>query len=306
MANVEHSKLMAQLKQKTKGAWTRARKVEPKARGAGGFPPNLKNLVAKVTEYKFAKTTMKDGKGGDPYFSLSAIVVEPAEYAGRRAAFNWFLNESQYQTLEESLENFANDLALMQGGTTNYQDGPPDDVADAPAFLQELIDNEAHIIFNSGGPRKNGNAPNLFIQGLAEGYTNGEQSADEPDSENPEEGTEEETGDGEGEAAEADEEESADDEGAEETAEEGTSDEWQPVVGDAYSVAIGKDKPANCEVASDQLRDDGKLKVKMTDGPNTGKSYFVSPENLQEYIEPKKAPAKKPEKKTAKKTSKKK
>lgn len=297
-ANVEQSKLMAQLKAKAKGSWKRARQVEPKARGQGSFPPNLKNMVAKASAYKFDKTKPGEkGKGGgDPYFSFTGIVVEPPEYAGRRAAFNWFLNESEWATLEENLETLANDIALLTGSE------PPEDVGDIPALFQEVIDNEVHFIFHSGGERKGGKAPNLFIDGIAEGYepaegTNDQESTDEPDSNDTEEGETEEVGDdADGDSAEAVEDADA----------EAEADEVPPLeVGDGFAAVIGKDDPHNCTIVT--VADDGKHTVEMVDGPNKGKKFKVQESKLLEWIEKPKKPAAKPAtKKPAGKTGKKK
>jgi hypothetical protein len=304
--NVEQSKLMAQLKAKSAGAWKRARQVEPKARGQGGFPPNIKNMIGKITAYKFDKTQAQNGKGGDPYFSLSATVIEPPEYAGRRAAFNWFLNESEWATLEQNLEQFANDLGLIAAGTTNYQDGLPADVADAPAFLQELVDNEVYIIFHSGGPRKNDKAPNLFIDGIAEGYTEGYEggAGGEAGDEQPD-GTEE-ADSGEGEAEEVGDAEEGEVEEAVESADEEAEADEVPVweVGDQFSVGLGKAAPANCEIT--KVLDDDKYTVTMLAGPSKGKKFNVKGESLQTYIEEKPAKKPAPSKKPAGKTGKKK
>lgn len=270
-ANVEQSKIMAQLKAKAKGGWARARKVEPKARGAGGFPPGLKNAVAKVVGYKFDKTALKtDAKGvstgGDPYFMLNVVGVEPDEVAGKRAGLSWFLNESQYSTFEENLEALANDLALMGKAL-------PDDIGDVPAVMQELVDEETHILVNTSTPKTAGKLPNLFVQGLAEGYQPAGQNGAAPDASAPDN------------VEAADEAEPADAEPADDAP-------FVPEIGDQYSVPLGKAAAANCEVTGEP-REDGKVKVKMIGGPNEGKSFFVDPNTFESYIdEPEPEPAK--------------
>lgn len=253
MANVEQSKIMAGLKKRAAGAFKQARKEPPKPRGQGGFPPNLKNLVSKATEYKLDKTkTKEDGSGGDPYFSLTTIVVDPPEYKGRRAVFSWFLNENQYATFDDNVAQLVNDLSLV------LADDAPADIDEVPAAFQSMIDNGMHILFNTGGPRTNGRAPNLYIQGPAEGFGDGESNED---SEDAGEDQEEEEG--------ASEEES-DEDGAEAG---GDEEEWVPAADDEYSVKLkGQRKAYNCKVtAVDESK--STVKVKMLDGPSKGKIF---------------------------------
>lgn len=158
MSNVEKSKVMNKLKATAKGAWKRARGIEAKARGGGGFPPNLKGLVAVCQNYKF--TTTNNAKK-DPYFTLTCIVKDPDEYVGRRATFMWFINESEYATVEDNLNQLSNDLQLL--GLEM-----PEDIEEVVGLFAELCEKGVHLTFNTGQPRKNDRPPNLFIQGLAE------------------------------------------------------------------------------------------------------------------------------------------
>ena len=158
MSNVAKSQVMNKLKAVAKGAWKRARGVEAKARGGGGgFPPNLKGLVAVCQNYKF---TVTNTPKKDPYFSLTCIVKDPEEYIGRRATFMWFINESEYATVEDNLNILANDLQLLGLDM-------PEDIEDIVPLFADLCERGVHLVFDTGGPRKNDRRPNLFIQGLA-------------------------------------------------------------------------------------------------------------------------------------------
>lgn len=223
-AQKSESQIMNKLKMKSKGAWKRARKVEPKARGQGGFPPKLEGIVAVPKEFKLAETTK-----GDPFFSLTSIVVSPEEFKGRRATVSWFINDSQYATVEQNLEQMSNDLQLI------YHGEMPGDESGLLTVLKEICDAGEPIVLNSGGPRKNGGNPNLYIQGLADveaGEATAEGEAGEGD-----EGTE-----GEGET-EGDEDEGGGDgtDGEEEGTEEEGGD-WVPAVDDKYRYAPPKEK----------------------------------------------------------------
>lgn len=153
------SQLLNKLKTRSKGAWAKARHVEAKARGGGGFPPSMKGLVCRLRSYKLAETTK-----GDPYFSLTGIVVEPPEFEGRRATFSWFINESEYASVEDNLNQLSNDMQLI------YGDELPEDMKGILEVMKELCERGVAIVFNTGRERKGGKAPNLFIQGLADGY----------------------------------------------------------------------------------------------------------------------------------------
>lgn len=284
-ANVEQSKIMAQLKAKAKGGWARARKVEPKARGAGGFPPGLKNAVAKVVGYKFDKTALKtDAKGvstgGDPFFMLNVVGVEPDEVSGKRASVSWFLNESQYSTFEENQEALANDLMLLGFSPDDKNRYLPDDIGDIPQCMQQLVDEECHILVNTSVPKTAGKLPNLYVQGLAEGYqpaaNNGAPAAEAV----------------EGEAGEV----------VEEVVEEAGGDvPFVPEIGDQYSVPLGKAEAANCEVTGEPREKDGFVMVKMLAGPSEGKSFWVDPNKFESYIdEPEPVPEPEPVKPTRK------
>ncbi len=160
MSNTQKSQILNKLKTVAKGAWGRARKVDAKPRGGGGFPPNLKNVVAACQSYKMATTNTA---AKDPYFMLTAIVKDPAELEGRRASFMWFINESEWATVEDNLNQLSNDLQVLG-------EEMPEDIADVVDVLASLCERGVHLMFNTGSPKQSGKSPSLFIQGLAEDW----------------------------------------------------------------------------------------------------------------------------------------
>lgn len=178
MPQVTKAQILNKMKSTSKGAWKRARNVDAKPRSGGGFPPNLKNVVARCQSWK-----MDVASNDNPYFALTAIVVEPQEYENRRATFMWFIGDSEYATAEDSLNNLSSDLQLI------YTDGDmPEDIDGIPDVLKELCDAGRHLLFNTGGPRKGGKSPNLFIQGPAEGFEDDPDANAAYDAANPERG----------------------------------------------------------------------------------------------------------------------
>lgn len=158
MSNTQKSQILNKLKTVAKGAWNRARKVDAKPRGGGGFPPNLKNIVAACQSYKMATTNTASK---DPYFMLTAIVKDPEELVGRRASFMWFINDSEWATVEENLNQMSSDLQMLG-------EEMPEDIGNVVDVLASLCERGVHLMFNTGGPKKSGKSPSLFIQGLAE------------------------------------------------------------------------------------------------------------------------------------------
>jgi len=229
MSNVSQSKVMSKLKAKAKGAWNRARKVEAKGRGGGGFPPNLKNLVAVCQSYAFKET-----QKGDPFIQLNGVVKDPEELQGRKAVFMWFINESEWATIEDNLNQLSNDLQLL--GLEM-----PEDLADLPPLLADICERGVHFLFNTGGqPKNTSKTPRLYIQGLAEDWE------DNPEPTNEDDNAAEGDGDNDAEAEGTE----AADEGSEEATD--ASDEqaeaeepWTPAKGDEYNYTPPKEKKAH-------------------------------------------------------------
>lgn len=164
------SQLLNKLKTKARGAWSKSREVEPKARGQGGFPPNLKGLVAVVKHWKFSET-----KNHDPMIQITGIVQDPEEYVGRRATMMYFINDSEYATVQDNLDNFANDVKLLIRPDEEVPGAPgpgelPDSIEDILDVLQYLCEIGRHFEFNTGQARKEGRSPNLFIQGIPDNW----------------------------------------------------------------------------------------------------------------------------------------
>lgn len=155
------SQIINELKRKSKGGWSeRSKNVDPRPRGGGGLPPGLKNCVGCCKSYKLDKAS-----NGNPFFMLTMIVKDPEELEGRRASVSWFMADSEYQTYEECEAALANDIALMCPDTEM-----PDDFDGILDVFKDLCERGVHLLFNTGRERKGGKAPNLFIQGLAEGW----------------------------------------------------------------------------------------------------------------------------------------
>lgn len=229
MSNTERSQIINKLKTASKGAWKRARGVEAKARGGGGLPPNLKNVVAACQTYRMATT---NNASKDPYFMLTCIIKDPEELVGKRATFMWFINESEWATVEDNLNQLSNDLQLLDLEM-------PEDIGEVVDLFADLCERGVHILFNTGGPKKSGKPPSLFIQGLAEDWPDepqegaGEaQGKDKP--KGGKAGNKNQKGKPAAEEAEETEEEVTEE--AEETTEEAGGDEpWLPQVDDEYS-----------------------------------------------------------------------
>jgi len=228
MSNVSQSKVMSKLKAKAKGAWNRARKVEAKGRGGGGFPPNLKNLVAVCQSYAFKET-----KQGDPFIQLNGVVKDPEELQGRKAVFMWFINESDWATIEDNLNQLSNDLQLL--GLEM-----PEDLADLPPLLADICERGVHFLFNTGGqPKNTSKTPRLYIQGLAEDWEDNPEPTDDPnaqdDTQSDEDGQNADSGEGD---AEGDGTDDAGDQAADDAP-------WEPAKGDEYNYTPPKEKKAH-------------------------------------------------------------
>lgn len=186
---VNRSKIMADIKNRGKGTFQRVKKTEAKA-GGQGLPPGIKDGIAKISSWKVDKTKMKkDDKGrvtgGDPYFTITAICVEPTEFDGvkcdgKRATFMYFLNETEYNTFEENYEKFCNDLQLMGIDTHKMKD---DD--EIPAALDKHCKGDNYIFFNTTARRNKPGEVNYYVQGVCDSYSGDtpETEGDEPEAE---------------------------------------------------------------------------------------------------------------------------
>lgn len=236
------SQILNKLKTRAKGGWKKARTVEAKARGGGGLPPGLQGIVCRLAEYKLAET-----QKGDPYFSLTGIIVDSGDLGldNRRVTFQWFINDSQYATVQDNLNQLSNDIQLI------YPEEMPESEAGILEVMKELCENGVHILFNTNRPKDSAKMPRATIQGLAEGYednpASGEKDGDADDS--TDEGSEagdEATGDEEsedsteagaedGDQTDADETgDGGDDDGGE--AGEAENEPWEPATEDQYSL----------------------------------------------------------------------
>ena len=161
MSNTQKSQILNKLKTVSKGAWKRSRAIDAKARGGGGLPPNLKGVVAACQTYRMAQT---NNAAKDPYFMLTCIIKDPEELEGRKVTFMWFINDSEYATVEDNLNLLSNDLQLLG-------EEMPEDVGEVVDCLARLCEKGVHLIFNTGGQPKNASrTPKPYIQGLAEDW----------------------------------------------------------------------------------------------------------------------------------------
>lgn len=161
MSNTQKSQIINKLKTVSKGAWKRSRAIDAKARGGGGLPPNLKGVVAACQTYRMAQTNTP---AKDPYFMLTCIIKDPEELVGRKVTFMWFINDSEYATVEDNLNLLSNDLQLLGMDM-------PEDIGDVVDVLADLCERGVHLIFNTGAQPKNANrTPKPYIQGLAEDW----------------------------------------------------------------------------------------------------------------------------------------
>lgn len=213
MAKVNKSQLLAKMKKRAKGAWSRARSTEAKARGST-LPGGITRGVAQFTSYKFDAD-----KKGNPYFMLTGIVKEPAEFAGCRATVFHGIRETQTKTVEDKLDALSADIQLLGGETEGT------DIDDLPGILDGLVKEKPHFYYNTWQPE--GQQTMVFIQGLADDW---EPEDDEDAEEEPEEEDDEEEGEEGEEDPEAEEEEpeEEDDEPAEDEEPEEEDDEEEP------------------------------------------------------------------------------
>ncbi len=98
---------LAKLKQNAKGSWSRARSVAPTA-NRGGLPPNIRKGAAQFSSYDF-----KLSEEGTPVFVLTFVALEPAEVAGRQFSMWHYIEDGEYGTAEDRLNQLSSDLQNM-------------------------------------------------------------------------------------------------------------------------------------------------------------------------------------------------
>lgn len=157
MAKASQSKTLAKLKKRSKGAWSRSRETEAKAKGQM-LPGGITKGVAQLSSYK-----LDEDKNGDPYFSITGIVMEPEEFAGMKAVTFHSIKETKQKTVEDKLDGLSSDIQLLGGEV----DGT--DLDDLPGILKGLVEDSPFYFFNTWAPDETRGAF-VFIQGLAEDY----------------------------------------------------------------------------------------------------------------------------------------
>jgi len=200
--NKTHSKILAKAKKKSKGAWKRARKAAPRAKGAS-LPGGIVNGIAKLNSYD-----IKEDKNGNPYVTITGIVHEPEECESMKATIMHFISESQTKSIEDKLEALSSDLQLLGADVSET------DVDDWGNVLADLCEEGPFFKFNTWKPDDDSNAF-VFIQGLAEDWEDEDPDDDEEEEEDDDDEIEdeEEEEEGDDEEEEEDDDEDEDDEG---------------------------------------------------------------------------------------------
>lgn len=156
-ANTKFSKAIQKMKKIGKGAWSRSRQKEAKARGAR-LPGGLINAVAKLSSYNIGEYD-----NGTPFVSITGIVVEPEEHAGVRAVTKHRLEENDRQTIDEAFDKLSSDIQLLGGKTDEMSED------DIPKELTRLCKASPYYKFNTVAWEFNGRSGTAcLIQGLCD------------------------------------------------------------------------------------------------------------------------------------------
>jgi len=156
MATPEQVKILNRIKKKAGTAYQKARTKPPVARGQQ-LPAGIINGYARFADFKLAETD--DNK--KPYLSLTGIVRSPEEYSGARATQMVWLCESDYNTMEEAIDELYNVLQLLgiDTSTDEFAVGM-DPVLKA---LERLKKEKRPYKFNTTGSKR---GTKIFIQGI--------------------------------------------------------------------------------------------------------------------------------------------
>lgn len=176
-AATEKAKIIAKLKAKAKGSWKKVKDKAPKVR-TQGLPPGIKNGVARFVSYDLGETK----KDKDPYFKLNFVCVRPEEHLGRRFSVFHFINDSEYATVEDNLENLSGDIQHLGGDTSASNDVP-----DICPILDECAENKPFIKFDTWAKKSNGETAYAIKEGVTD-----EDELEELTNEVPEEEVEDE------------------------------------------------------------------------------------------------------------------
>lgn len=232
MPTPEELKILLKMKKTAKGAYKKAKDTTPKVKGQQ-LPGGLTHAVAQLTSYKFGLD-----KRNSPYVIMTGVVTSPPEYAGAKANISHFFRASERKSVEEKYEAFFSDLQLLG---INTQEMDSDTVLEeCLAALEELKNQKVPFIFNTWRPDGQDNTY-IFVQGLADDFSQGEGEDEEDEEEETEEDEEEEV-------EEETEDEEVEDEEDEEEA-EAEDDDWCPALGEVYGFQVNARSPIfPCEV----------------------------------------------------------
>lgn len=165
--SVDRAKIMNSLKKKAKGAYKKARDTEARAKGQV-LPGGLTRAVAKLSSWDVGPD-----KNGNPFFKITGIVQEPAEYEGMKAVTMHFISETQNKTIEDKLAALVSDIKLLGGETEGTE------VDDLPDILENLVQQQPYYYFNTWKPEEDRGAM-VMIQGLAQDWNDDEDDTEEP------------------------------------------------------------------------------------------------------------------------------
>lgn len=166
------SAILGKIAKTTKGAYSKSRETEAKAKG-GQLPPGLIGAIARFTGYKFDQT-----KDGVPYVSLSGVVCEPQDCRGKKLSVTTFIQDSKPsskfpKTAEDRLEELINNIKLICGSDQDKLDAiAGSDLEDLPGILDDM--KGLYFTFETWVGKKTKDYPNpqtqINIQGGAEDY----------------------------------------------------------------------------------------------------------------------------------------
>ena len=216
MADVKTSQILAKMKKNNKGAFQKSKTKPPEPKKAG-LPGGLVGAIGKVSSLKIGETD--DRKV--PYFRIGFTVVSPPELSGKLAGISYYIEESEFKTLQQVNDDLCNDVGLMGADPSECSD-----IDKIPDAVETLIKDEAHFTFDTKDWNMNGRSGvKIHVQGPcdAEG---GEISGDDDTSGDDTSGDDDNASDdGNGSTDDT----SADDAGDADDA------NWMPEVGDIFS-----------------------------------------------------------------------
>lgn len=138
----EEAKKRLALKKAAAGSWSRAKNVKPTKKSGGGPPAPIDGGGSRFVGYTYDLT-----EKGDPYFRLKFVVLDPDEHAGKQFSLFHFINDSQFATKEDCLNDLCSDLQMIGGeGCTSEVEEPDESLF---ALLDDLSAEKPFVEFHS-------------------------------------------------------------------------------------------------------------------------------------------------------------